>query len=203
MKIIAKKPISFGGRQFFINDEIPEELVVDPKKHEQLGTIAIVASEDGVSGVTTPGASSFTQEQVDEMVAKAVEEAVAESEQKIVELQEAAAELQETELGAYEGEITISLKGETEGQFTALPVKPEEVQQVFSIMQLNADEGAKAIVDVTSENVLILLHASDSRSTIKNAAKKQADNLFSANADSNEATNGNETTGTKTEGADT
>ena len=43
MKLIAKKPCSFGGKKFFIGDEIPAALVIDPKAHEQMGTLAIVA----------------------------------------------------------------------------------------------------------------------------------------------------------------
>ncbi len=61
-------------------------------------------------------------------------------------------------------------------------------------MQQNADEGSKAITTITSENVLILLHATDSRKTIKEAAKKQADNLFSSNDNINESKKHNEAT---------
>lgn len=76
--------------------------------------------------------------------------------------------------------ITVNRESDEENQQgTAVPATPEEIQQVFSIMQLNAEDGAKAITEVQSENVLILLHAADSRKTIKNAAKEQADNLFS------------------------
>lgn len=119
---------------------------------------------------------------------------------------EAVAELRETEPGAFKGTVQISVKGESDGeneQITAIPATPEEIQQVFSIMQLNAEDGAKAIAEVNAENVLILLHAADSRKTIKEAAKKQADNLFSTNGVLNESSKGNEPTGTNTEGADT
>ena len=69
-------------------------------------------------------------------------------------------------------------------------------------MQMNAADGAAAIAGVKSENVLILLHAADSRKTIKDAAKKQADNIFSASGSQNEATGSNAAAGTNTEGAD-
>lgn len=42
-KLIAKKPCSFGGKKFFIGDEIPPEYVANPSAQEKLGTIAIVA----------------------------------------------------------------------------------------------------------------------------------------------------------------
>ena len=112
----------------------------------------------------------------------------------------AMAELAATEPGAFENDVVIEIKGEN-GDIMALPVKPEEVKQVFSILQLNAEEGTKAISEVKSENILILVHAADSRKTIKEAAKKQADNLFSNKGDTNEASKRNETTDTITEGA--
>lgn len=103
----------------------------------------------------------------------------------------------------YDSVVPITVKSTADGQYAAIPVRPEEIQQVFSILQMGAEDGARAVADVESENVLILLHAADSRKTIKNAAKEQADKLFSVGEDSKESTGGNATTGTNTEGADT
>ncbi len=207
MRLIANKPCSFGGRQFFIGDEIPADLVADAKAQEKMGVITIGNETEGV-----PGAASgtlFTMEQVEKMVAEAVDEAVnntvQEMEQKQKELQEAAGVLQE-EGFLPGGTVIIPVKGDSagdNGQQTAVPATPEEIQQVFSIMQMNATDGAEAIARVKSENVLILLHAADTRKTIKDAAKKQADNIFSNSGNPNESTGGNATTGTNTEGADT
>ena len=47
MKLIAKKPCGFGGKKFYIGDEIPVEYVQNPKAQEQLGTLAIVNDEAG------------------------------------------------------------------------------------------------------------------------------------------------------------
>ena len=182
MRLIAKKPCSFGGKKFFIGEEVPAYLVANPESQEKLGVLAIGRGES--EGVPVVATGTFTQEQVNDMIAAAV------------------AELKETEDGAYEGVIMISVKGESDGEMLAIPVTVEEVQQVFSIMQLTADEGTKAISDVKSENVLILLHAVDSRKTVKDAAKKQADNLFSTKEDSNEARTGNASTDTNPEGVD-
>lgn len=41
MKLIAKKPCSFEGQKFFIGDEIPSELVANPKAQEKMGVLAI------------------------------------------------------------------------------------------------------------------------------------------------------------------
>lgn len=201
MRLIANKPCSFGGRKFYIDDEIPENLVADARLQEKMGVITIVNDGLGVSG----GQSGilFTQEQVETMIAEAVEEADKKKADQLAELQEYVAELKETESGAYDGVVQIAVKGASDGQYTAIPARPEEIQQVFSIMQLNAEDGARAIADVKSENVLILLHAADSRKTVKNAAKEQADKLFSTEGVPNESAGGNETTGTNTGGADT
>ena len=43
MKLIAKKRCSFGGKRFYIGDEIPVELVLNPKAQESMGVIAIAS----------------------------------------------------------------------------------------------------------------------------------------------------------------
>lgn len=211
MRLIANKPCSFGGKKFYIGNEIPENLVADARLQEKMGVITIVNDNMGVADKQS--ATLFTQEQVDKMLAEAIEEAVnntiTEMKQKQKELQEAlqqsAAERKEIDSKALMEtviiDIVIDSDGENEQHMTVL-AKSEEIQQVFSIMQLNVDEGAKAIADIKSENVLILLHAADSRKTVKNAAKEQADKLFSRTT-SNESTSSNEATGTNTEGVDT
>ncbi len=207
MRLIAKKPCSFGGRQFYIGDEIPEKLVADFRRQEKYGVITIVNDSEGGSGAQS--GPLFTQEQLDKMVAEAVDEAVnnmvEEMEQKQKELQEAADVLQ-GEGFLPEGTVIIPVKGDSavdNEQQAAVPATPEEIQQVFSIMQMNAMDGVTAIAGVKSDNVLILLHAADTRKTIKDAAKKQADNIFSTSVDSNESTGGNATTSTNTEEVDT
>lgn len=86
-----------------------------------------------------------------------------------------------TKPGASEGTVPISVKSASDGenaQIAVIPAKPEEIQQVFSILQMSAEDGSKAVLDIKSENVLILLHAADSRKTIKNAVKELADKRF-------------------------
>ena len=197
MALIAKKPCSFGGRQFYIGDEIPANFVTDVGMQEKLGVITIVNNTEGVS--VEQSGTFFTQEQVTNMVAEAVDKTVMEMEQKQKELQEAASVLQELQEKGFLSEciVMIPVKGASDGDnglHPAVPATPEEIQQVFRIMQMNATEGAEEIARVKSENVLILLHAADTRKTIKDAAKKQADNIFS--------TFGNTATDTSTEGAD-
>lgn len=53
MKLIAKKPCSFGGERFYIGDEIPVELVQNPKTQEKYGNLAIV-NDEAASAVMDP-----------------------------------------------------------------------------------------------------------------------------------------------------
>lgn len=198
MRLIVNKPCSFGGKNFYIGNEIPGNLVADAKLQEKMGVITIV--NDGMGVSDGQSGTYFTQEQVETMILEAVEEAEKKGEDQLAELQEYVAELKETESSAYDGVVQIAIKGGADGQYTAIPARPEEIQQTFSIMQLNAEDGARAIADVKSENVLILLHAADSRKMVKNAAKEQADKLSPAEWNSNESSKRNETTEANMEG---
>lgn len=188
MQYLCERQLTAGGKTYNPGDIIPDGVIL-LERSSKLIKNGYISKIDGGTVVKYSGNQNgmFTQEQVDSMVAGAVAVAVA--------------ELKKTELNAWQDIIQISVKRDSDGeneQITVIPARPEEMQQVFSIMQLNAEEGAKAIAGVKSENVLILLHAADSRKTIKNAAKEQADKLFS-----NESNKGNETTDTNMEGADT
>lgn len=156
--LIAKKPCSFGGQQFFMGNRIPNELVINPEQQEKLGVLAVVNGNDFMHKDTSDSAN-------------------------------------------HEELIQIAVKG-TSDETLKIMAEHDEIRQVFDIMQTNADESIKLIADVTSENVLILLHAADSRKTIKNAAKEQADKLFSHKSSSNESEDGNKVTDTSKEGAD-
>ena len=63
MKLIARKACSFGGKKFFIGEEIPAEFVLNPKAQESMGTLAIVADGAGV----TPPVVQETSNEVDTM----------------------------------------------------------------------------------------------------------------------------------------
>lgn len=194
MQYLCEKQLTAGGKTFYPGNIIPDGVIL-PERGSKLKRNGYITELDGTAAQKPAGNQTgmFTQEQVDSMIS----EAVAEMQQKHEELQQAVAELKETEPGAFEGTVQISLKGESDGeneQITVIPATPDEIQQVFSIMQMNTDEGPKAIAEVQSENVLIMLHAADSRKTIKEAAKKQADNLFSHKEDKDAPAGGNEVT---------
>lgn len=184
MQYLCVKQLTVGRTVYHLGEIIPDGVIL-PERSAKLiksGYLSELNVEIPHESIHEQG-KLFTKSEVDAMIAHAVAETEKKREEQLAELQKYAAELEETELGAYDGTIQIVIKGVSEGeneQLTTIPVRADEIQQVFSIMQMGAEEGAKEITQVNSENVLILLHAADSRKTIKNAAKEQADRLFSA-----------------------
>lgn len=199
MRLIAKKPCSYGGKKFFIGDEIPAELVVNIEREEKLGVISAANDE---AGVPEQSGALYSQEQVDKMIADAVANADKGFAQEQVDemIQSAVAELKPFD--SDNAGFTVAVKGEG-GNVTAVSCSAEDVQSVVDVLQMNAEDGAKAVASVKSDSVLILLHALDTRATVKKAAQKQHDTLFSAEGNSNESAGGNATTDSNTEGADT
>lgn len=194
MRLIAKKPCRFGGRQFYIGEEVPAQLVIDPSLQERLGVVSVIA--EAVEEAASHIADTFTREQVDSMIAEAVEEALRSKEGAV-------AEFHQEEAVGYEGVVEVPVRTEEgEGQKLVLPMTPGQIITALSIMQMTVEEGIKEISEVKEEPVLILLHAAESRKTIKNAAKEQAGKLFHSESVFNEACPGNETTDTTTEGVD-
>lgn len=146
MKLIAKKPCSFGGKAFFINDEIPVNVVLNPKQQEELGVLSIVFDGEAATGIL------------------------------------------ETDIAI---PVFKSYDGDT-AQVMGVPLNIGEIQEVFSIMQMNVEKAMKAIEATKSENMLIVIHACDSRAGVKKAAQKKADNLSSTNGSTNDPAGGNE-----------
>lgn len=196
MSFLCKKALTLGTKRYEPGNEIPEEAVLSSRKRALIAHGYIAEMNVEQKAVAPDGATLFTQEELEAKVA----EAVSEIKKELEEAQQYVAELKETDPGAYDGVVIVSIgtagEGENE-QAMALPLKPEELQQAFAIMQLNAEDGAKEIANVVSENVLILLHAVDSRSTIKKAAKTQADTLSTINSNLDGAGAGNAPTDPK------
>lgn len=206
MEYVCTKSISLAGSKYHPGDIIPDGIILDSRvgKLKSSGYITDVdTSPESLKenkGIPTGTDALYTKEELDATVAEAVNEAVnntvAEMQQKQAELQEYVAELQETSPEAYAGTFMIPVKAEDgEGdnaQYISLPMTPEGIVQVVSVMQSKANDGVEAIAGIEDENVLILIHALDSRVTVKNAAKKQAGTLTSTDADKNDARDGNE-----------
>ena len=213
MKYLCERQLTLGGSTYNPGDIIPDGVVLDSRagKLENSGYISVIRNTPYRSGTALPHSGEvmvYTQEEVDKMLEEAIEEAVnntvMEMGQKQQELQGYMAGLRETVPGAYEGTVQVSIEGTSDGengQVMVILATPEEIQRVFSIMQMNAEDGAKEIAGVTSDNVLVLLHAADSRKTIKNAAKEQADRVAASGTGT--YTGDNSTPDTSTEGAGT
>lgn len=54
MKLIARKPCSFGGKKFYIGEEIPAELVLNPQAHAKLGTLTVLEGDVDTSSGHNP-----------------------------------------------------------------------------------------------------------------------------------------------------
>ncbi len=72
-RLFALKPCSFGGKQFFIGNEIPSEYVADPSLQAKLGTIAIADEDSGVDTpapvvIPAPALSIIVQNEGEEMI---------------------------------------------------------------------------------------------------------------------------------------
>lgn len=219
MQYLCLKQLTAANVTYFAGETIPDGVILPERSAKLISSGYISELDEAVlqegaakipkDGIPVDG-EVFTQKQVEQMLAEAVEDAVnntiVEMEKKQAELQTYAAELQAIPPDALDNKVLISvhIEGSGEnGQMMGLPVDPQEIQQVFSVMQMNVDDGVKAIAEIDSENVLILLHAADSRITVKNAAKKQADKLFLADGGTNVSDNSNGTKGTHAEGVDT
>lgn len=76
---------------------------------------------------------------------------------------------------------------------------PEQLLVVIAILQLTADDAAKAVKELTEEAQLILIHRLDTRKTVKEAAQNRAEALAKA---AEEAQKNNETTNNDEENGD-
>jgi hypothetical protein len=181
MKFIAKKPCNFGGKNYYIGDEIPTAFISEPKTQERLGVISILEIKEEVPD---DDAGTFTWSEVEEKIAEAVKETEEKYREAEKQLEEARNFIDGIQEGvALEGETTVNdgvfnIELSTESdEKVSIPLTQAEIQQAVAIRQQNAENAIKAIADVTSENVLILIHALDERKTVKEAAKKRADLL--------------------------
>ena len=95
MKLIAKKPCSFGGEKFYIGDGIPAGLVADPAVQEKRGILTIIKENEAVVdlGDVSGKEGLFTREAVEVLIAEAVAAVEREKEVQLAELQRHAAEL--------------------------------------------------------------------------------------------------------------
>lgn len=127
MKLIARQPCSFGGKKFYIGDEVPAELVLDAKAQEKKGVLAI--SEERKIEATILPKPDIT-----------------------------------VNVHAKDGDMPVELTG-------------EGLQAVFDVLNSTAEEAPAIIEEMTDGDALILLHATDKRKSVKDAAEARAKEL--------------------------
>lgn len=69
------------------------------------------------------------------------------------------------------GVLYVPIKGDDD---LAVPIPVDGAAFIFALQQSTADEAAAMVQDVEDENVLILIHATDSRKSVRAAAKARA-----------------------------
>lgn len=142
MKLIAKRPCGFGGKRYFVGDEIPVEEVLNPKEQEKMGTLAIVDDDAGAAAPVDPGSGDVTMFPV--------------------------------VIHSKDGDVTISLTAES-------------FQTIMDVLTANAKDAEALVKEIINDDILFLLNAADSRTTIKAAAKARAQALSEAQEDAESA----------------
>ena len=95
----------------------------------------------------------------------------------------------------------VNLPIQTEDGVLELPASGEDIVKAVEVMQMNADDAAKAVGDIESETALIIIDACESRKTVKTAVKARAEELNAAaegdGDDDQDGQNGADGTGTE------
>lgn len=126
MKLFAQKPCSFGGRKFYVGEEVPEALVLDPKAQEKMGVLLIVSDGNEIQ-------EGVPSEKLQEMVAM-----VAEVKFEII-------------IHAQEGDLSIMVTNEELSLFTDIlqtgVSKTDEKQKISEMIQNVESEDVLILVD--------------------------------------------------------
>ena len=69
-----------------------------------------------------------------------------------------------------------------------VPISKDDAALIFCLMQENAEKAIWEINEINDENVLIVIHATDGRKSVKNAAKERASTLHTTNGENADST---------------
>lgn len=120
---------------------------------------------------------------------------------KIARINERPAEAQETPQNDTNDFGGVNLPIQTENGVLELPASGEDIVKAVEVMQMNADDAAKAVGDIESETALIIIDACESRKTVKAAVKARAEELNAAantgDDEDQDGQNGDDGTGTE------
>ena len=118
----------------------------------------------------------------------------------IARINEHPAEAQETPQNDANDFGGVNLPIQTENGVLELPASGEDIVKAVEVMQMNAEDAAKAVGDIESETTLIIIDACESRKTVKTAVKARAEELNAAaegDDEDQEGQNGADGTGTE------
>lgn len=142
MRLIAKKPCSFGGKKYLTGQEIPAGEVLDPEGQEKMGVLSII--KDGK-------------------------------------------QLTFGDLEAQTGEVKFHVPVSNGSESSVIDLTEAELVEAVGIMQKNQNEAVKAVRNVESESVLILVNALDSRKNVKTETADRAGALADREAKAGKA----------------
>ena len=125
----------------------------------------------------------------------------------IARINERPAEAQETPQNDANDFGGVNLPIQTENGVLELPASGEDIVKAVEVMQMNAEDAAKAVGDIESETTLIIIDACESRKTVKTAVKARAEELNAVadnegddDQDGQQDPDGGDADGTGTEG---
>lgn len=111
----------------------------------------------------------------------------------IAEHNEAPAVTPETPQNEPEAPASIVLPITKNGGVMELVAATDDIIQAVSILQLNAEEAAKAVAEVNSEEALILIDALDTRKTVRTATAARAEELGNSDEKTDDGQEGQKT----------
>lgn len=186
MDYICNKRINFAGRSYTPGEIIHGKEILPERAEKLVKYNYIVPLEDINPEIGEK--VGLTEEEVEKKITEAVAETEAKYRETIEQIR------QESEKLASQGQevngpIAIPAGKNEDGSTNGVFLGGLELQQIFTILQMNAEDAAKAIANVEEKDSLAVLLVSDSRKTIKDAVKKQLDNLSSNDTETNAAGN--------------
>ena len=95
---------------------------------------------------------------------------------------------------------TVTIPVDADDGTIEVSMTPEQLLAVIAILQLTADDAAKAVNELTEDAQLVLIHRLDTRKTVKTAAQNRAEALAKA---AEEAQKANETNDEETNDEET
>lgn len=147
MRLFAKKPCNFGGKKYFVGDEIPATAVANPKAQEKMGVIAIS------NGGTVP------PEELQEMVAQV----------GVVKF--------EIPVHTEDGDLILSVTNEELQVFTDIRQidvqKTEDKQQIAELIQKVESEDLLILLDALDGRKFVKTEAQARAKALSDAESEQ------------------------------